>query len=68
MAAYEALREIAAQEVALEGVGHVARQRRGVGGLGVRDEGLVVLADEAVQDGVLRPARDSAAWAGRGVR
>ena len=48
---------ISAREVALEGVRHVARQRRGVRRLGVRDEGGVVLADETVQEGVLRLAR-----------
>ena len=56
VAADEASREVSAPEVALEGVRHVARQGRGVGGLGVRDEGGVVLADEAMQDGVLGPA------------
>ncbi len=53
----EALGEIAAREVALEGVDHVARQRRGVGGFGVGDEGRVMLADEAVEDGLVRAAR-----------
>ena len=46
--AHEATGEVAAREVALEGVGDVARQRRSVGGLGVGDEGGVVLADEAM--------------------
>jgi hypothetical protein len=58
VAAHEALREVPAREVALERVRHVARQRRGVRGLGVRDEGGEVLADEAMQQGVLRLAWD----------
>jgi hypothetical protein len=53
MAAHKAWRKIAAREVALEGVRHVARQRRGIGGFSVRDEGFVVLADEAMEEGVL---------------
>jgi hypothetical protein len=57
VAAHEALGEVSTREVALEGVLHVARQRRGIRRLGVRDEGGEVLADEAVQQGVLRFAR-----------
>ena len=50
MAAHEALREVPAREVTREGVRHVARQWRGVGGLGMRHEGGVVLASsEAYQ-------------------
>lgn len=57
IAADEGAREVAACE-ALEGVRHVTRQRRGVGRLDVRDEGGVVLADEAAQDGVRGPTGD----------
>ena len=67
-AAHEAPGEVAAREGALEGVLHVARQRRGVRCLGVRDEGGVVLVDEAVQDGVLGPARTYSAAGARGER
>ena len=56
-AADEALRKVAAEEVALEGVGHVARQGGAVGRAGEGDEGLVVLADELMEDGVVRPPR-----------
>ncbi len=57
VAAHEAPREVGAREVALEGIRHVARQRRGVGRFGVGDEGRVVLAHEAMEDGVVRPPR-----------
>ena len=56
VASDEASREVSAPEVALEGGRYVARQRRGVGGFGVHDEGCVMLADEAMEDGVLGPA------------
>ena len=55
-AADEALRKVAAEEVSLEGVGDVPRQRRAVGRAGVGEEGLVVLADELMEHGLLRPA------------
>ena len=47
MASNEASRKVAAREVALEGIRHVARQGRRVDGFGVGDEGLVVLAGAA---------------------
>lgn len=51
MIADDVSREVAACE-ALEGVPHVARQRRGGRRLGMRDEGGGVLADEAARDAV----------------
>ena len=56
VAAHEATGEVPAGEVALEGVDHVARQRRGVGGFGVLEEGREVLTDEAMKDGVVGAA------------
>jgi hypothetical protein len=50
-------RRVGAREVALEGIRHVARQRRRVSRFSVGDEGRVVLAHEAMEDGVVRPSR-----------
>jgi hypothetical protein len=58
MAAQEASREVPAVEVVLERVDHISRQRRGVRALRVRDEGGEVLADDAIEHGVVRPAGD----------
>ena len=63
VAAHEASRQVAAREVALEGLDDVARQRGCVGGARVLVEGREVLADEAMEGCVLRPSRDVA---GRG--
>jgi hypothetical protein len=58
VAAQETLRGISAGEVVLERVDHVVRERRRVGALGVTEEGGEVLADDAVKDRVVGPARD----------
>jgi hypothetical protein len=55
--AKEPSRVVAATDIALEGIHHVARQRRGVRGFGVRDEAREMLAHEAMQHAVLRAAR-----------
>jgi hypothetical protein len=58
VAAQKAGRDVSAREVILEGVDHILRERRGVRALRVREEGGEVLADEAVEHGVVRPAGD----------
>ena len=68
VAAQKASRDVSAREVVLEGVDHILRERRGVGALRVREEGREVLADEAVEHGVVRPSgnifsRQSEGWA-----
>lgn len=58
VASDEALRKITTEEVALEGVRYVARQRGAVRRPRVGEEGLVVLADETVEDGVVGSTGD----------
>jgi len=54
--AQEAYRVVSARQIVLEGVDHIFRERRRVRALRVRKEGGEVLAHEAVEHGVMRPA------------
>ena len=54
----EASREVSAGEIVLEGVDHVPGERRGTRAPRVVEEGVEVLADEAVEHGVVRAAVD----------
>ena len=49
MATHEAAREVAAREVALKGIHHIARQGRGVGRFRVGEKRCQVLADKTME-------------------
>jgi hypothetical protein len=53
--AQEATRDVSARQVVFEGVDHIFRERRGVAALRVREEGREVLANDAIEHGVMRP-------------
>jgi hypothetical protein len=56
VAAEKAGGDVSAREGVLEGVHHILRERRGVRALRMREEGGEVLADDAVEHGVVRPS------------